>query len=233
MPRKPRIDLPTYPLHVLQRGNNKQTCFNNTADFKAYEYWLKQYSVQFDVSIHAWVFMTNHVHILCTPNKSNAISDMMQSLGRQYVRYFNDKYKRTGTLWEGRYKACLVEDDAYLIQLYKYIELNPVRANMVTEPELYVWSSFQINALGKDSSLCAPHQNYMRLGNTKEERQLAYLKLFKEGLPLIQLEKIRESTKSGLVFGSDKFADKMESITGLILTKQKPGRPWDKETEET
>lgn len=231
MPRKSRIDLPSYPQHVIQRGNNKQTCFHQTADFKAYAYWLRQYSVQFDVSVHAWVFMSNHVHILCTPNKSNAISAMMQSLGRQYVRYFNDKYKRTGTLWEGRYKACIVESDAYLIQLYKYIELNPVRAKMVKEAEDYVWSSFQINALGKDSSLCVPHESYTRLGHSKTQRLLEYSRLFKQDIPLKQLQQIRESTQSGLVYGSEKFITKLENVAGQALTKKKAGRPFNKIAE--
>ena len=113
--------------HVIQRGNNRQICFANEQDFFAYIGWLKEFSVKFEVNIHAWVLMTNHVHLLCTPCKENGVSQMMQALGRQYVRYFNHSYKRTGTLWEGRFKSCLV-DEVYLLHLYRYIELNPVRS---------------------------------------------------------------------------------------------------------
>ncbi|MCL1045424.1 transposase [Shewanella electrodiphila] len=153
MPRKLRVSPIGIPQHVTQRGNNRQACFTSEQDFKAYSGWLKDHAKKFHVEIHAWVFMTNHVHLLCTPLHPNSISQMMQALGRQYVRYFNHTYKRTGTLWEGKFKSCLVQSEDYLIQLYRYIELNPVRANMVTDPAEYPWSSYQINALGKASQL--------------------------------------------------------------------------------
>ncbi|GIU31948.1 transposase [Shewanella schlegeliana] len=137
MPRKPRANPIDIPQHIIQRGNNRQACFTSEQDFIAYTGWLKDYAKKFQVEIHAWVFMTNHVHLLCTPREHNAISQMMQSLGRQYVRYFNYTYKRSGTLWEGRYKSCLVQAEDYLLQLYRYIELNPVRANMVDDPCKY------------------------------------------------------------------------------------------------
>ncbi|MEZ9593140.1 transposase, partial [Shewanella sp. 10N.261.52.F9] len=149
MSRKPRANPIGIPQHIIQRGNNRQACFTSEQDFIAYTAWLKDYAKKFQVEIHAWVFMTNHVHLLCTPRENNAISQMMQSLGRQYVRYFNYTYKRSGTLWEGRYKSCLVQAEDYLLQLYRYIELNPVRANMVDDPCKYQWSSYQVNALGK------------------------------------------------------------------------------------
>lgn len=130
------------PQHVIQRGNNRQICFGSETDFKAYLHWLKIYSEKHKVSIHAWVLMTNHVHLLCTPHSVDGISKMMQSLGRSYVRYFNYSYQRTGTLWEGRFKACAVNAPEYLFHLYRYIELNPVRAMMVEDPADYVWSSY-------------------------------------------------------------------------------------------
>jgi putative transposase len=145
------------PQHIVQRGNNRQVCFNGDEDMAAYANWLKEFSVKFQVDIHAWVFMTNHVHLLATPRIENGISKMMQSLGRQYVRYFNYTYKRSGTLWEGRFKSCVIQSADYLLKCYRYIELNPVRASMVNYPDEYRWSSYHANALGVESALCTPH----------------------------------------------------------------------------
>ena len=127
MSRLPRVNPVGVPQHIIQRGNNHQVCFISDQDFTAYLNWLKEYALKFEVDIHAWVLMDNHVHLLCTPQSVGAISYMMQGLGRQYVRYFNYSNERTGTLWEGRYKSCLVQEQGYLLQLYRYIELNPVK----------------------------------------------------------------------------------------------------------
>jgi putative transposase len=121
------------------------------------------------VDIHVWVLMTNHIHLLCTPQQDGSMSLMMQSMGRRYVQYFNHQYQRSGTLWEGRYKSCLVQEEKYLIEVYRYIEMNPVRAKMVKEPSEYLWSSYQINGLGKESDLCTPHPEFLRLGRTKKQ----------------------------------------------------------------
>ena len=163
MARLPWVSPVNMPQHIIQRGSNRQICFASEQDFASYVSWLKKYSKKYCVDIHAWVLMTNHVHLLCTPRMTNSISLMMQSLGRQYVRYFNCCYKRTGTLWEGRYKSCLVQAEDYLLQLYRYIELNPVRAKMIEDPADYHWSSYQVNGLGKESELCTPHPIYIAL----------------------------------------------------------------------
>ena len=128
MARLPRICLPDIPQHVIQRGNNRQACFGSDEDFAAYAHWLEEYARKFRVAIHAWVFMTNHVHLLLTPESDEGVSRLMQTLGRKYVRYFNYTYKRSGTLWEGRFKSCVVEAENYLLLCQRYIELNPVRA---------------------------------------------------------------------------------------------------------
>ena len=172
MARLLRVCPVSIPQHVIQRGNNRQVCFASEQDFTAYAGWLKDYSKKYQVDIHAWVLMTNHVHLLCTPRIPNAVSLMMQSLGRHYVRYFNFSYKRTGTLWEGRFKSCLVQEESYLIQLYRYIELNPVRAGMVEQPSDYVWSSYPTNALGKASEICTPHPLYLALGRNPNRDNL-------------------------------------------------------------
>lgn len=178
MARLPCVHLAGVPEHIIQRGNNRQVCFVGDEDFAAYAYWLKEYADAFGVHIHAWVFMTNHVHLLCTASDNSGISLMMQSLGRQYVRYFNQRYKRSGTLWEGRFKSCLVQEEHYVMAVYRYIEMNAVRAGMVSSPSEYVWSSYAINALGKQSALCQPHPCYLALADSEEERQQAYRDLF-------------------------------------------------------
>ena len=141
MARLQRISPVGVPVHLIQRGNDRHTCFCALEDCSAYMGWLKEYSKKCTVDIHAWVLMTNHVHILCTPQQEGAVSLMMQSLGRRYVQYFNYQYQRSGTLWEGRYKSCLIQAERYLIEVYRYIELNPVRAKMVKDPSEYIWSS--------------------------------------------------------------------------------------------
>lgn len=225
MARLPRVCPIGVPQHVIQRGNNHQVCFVNEHDFKAYANWLIEYANKFEVDVHAWVFMTNHVHLLCTPRKHNAVSQMMQGLGRQYVRYFNHTYQRTGTLWEGRFKSCLVEEESYLIHLYRYIESNPVRAGMVSDPADYSWSSYQINALGKKSPLCTSHPQYLGLGKNKLARLEAYRELFKAHVDTTLITDIRECTNRGMAIGSREFKLQIEKLTGKRMLPAKRGRP--------
>jgi putative transposase len=210
---------------VIQRGNNRQVCFAGEQDFAAYAGWLKDCSKTYQVDIHAWALMTNHVHLLCTPRAENAVSQMMQSLGRRYVRYFNFNYKRTGTLWEGRFKSCLVQEEGYLLQLYRYIELNPVRAGMVEESSDYAWSSYPINALGKISELCTPHPLYLALGSEPIERQSRYRKLFKHHIEGKLLEDIRLAANKGMALGNGRFEAEIERLTERRMTAKKMGRP--------
>ena len=233
MARLARVCPVGIPQHVIQRGNNRQVCFANEQDFAAYAAWLNDYSKKHKVDIHAWVLMTNHVHLLCTPRANNAVSLMMQSLGRQYVRYFNFSYKRTGTLWEGRFKSCLVQEENYLLQLYRYIELNPVRAGMVKHPSDYSWSSYPINALGKESNLCTAHPLYLALASESKERQAIYRELFKYQVEEQLLEDIRFATNKGMVLGNERFTAEIESLTGRRMTAKKMGRPvgWRKKSK--
>jgi len=224
MSRLPRICPIGIPQHIIQRGNNRQLCFHAEQDFINYISWLKEYSVKFGVEIHAWVFMNNHVHLLCTPRQLNATSHMMQALGRQYVRYFNYKHNRTGTLWEGRFKSCLVEDERYLLNLYRYIELNPVRAEIVQNPADYLWSSYQINGLGKSSGLCTPHALYIALGRNIVERQSNYRQLFVSHIEHKLLGEIRIALNSGMALGNNKFKLELEIKTGRRLHKLTRGR---------
>ena len=192
---------------------------------RAYLSWLQEYSVKYDVEIHAWVLMTNHVHILCTPKIEKGCSLMMQSIGRMYVRYFNHSYQRTGTLWEGRFRSCLVQDEYYLLALYRYIELNPVRATMVDDPADYNWSSYACNALGVKTKLQTPHERYLSLGKTAIERQDTYRELFKVPIGKELLKEVRENTNRGLALGSSVFAEQIEKLTSSRVTKKKLGRP--------
>jgi putative transposase len=198
------------PQHVIQRGNNRQVCFNADEDYAAYAHWLKAYANKYHVQVHAWIFMTNHVHLLVTPIQQNAVSQMMQSLGRCYVRYYNKTYQRSGTLWEGRFKFCVVESAEYLLQCYRYIELNPVRASMVADPSEYHWSSYKSNGLGVYTPLITPHNEYLRLGDSDEARLHQYRQLFKYHLDDNMITEIRDSVNKGLVLGSDKFKDEIE-----------------------
>ncbi|MCF6188944.1 MAG: transposase [Cocleimonas sp.] len=225
MARLNRVSPAGVPQHIIQRGTNRQVIFAGESDMTAYLSWLKEYSVKYEVEIHAWVLMTNHVHILCTPQAEKATSLMMQSIGRMYVRYFNYTYQRTGTLWEGRFRSCLVESEHYLLSLYRYIELNPVRAGMVDDPAEYSWSSYGCNALGVVTDLQTPHEEYLRLGKDAGERRAAYRDLFKVQVGAELLIEIRESTNRGLALGSSSFSSKIEKLTSSRVTKKKMGRP--------
>jgi putative transposase len=232
MARLPRITPVDVPVHLIQRGNNRQVCFVSSDDHAAYAGWLKLYSEKYGVDVHAWVMMTNHVHILCTPRRTGAVSSMMQSLGRRYVRYFNYGYKRTGTLWEGRYKSCLIQAEQYLLEVYRYIELNPVRAEMVTDPGDYRWSSYRINAQGEKSDLCTPHPVYLALGKKNTARRNNYKELFRHHLDGELLKNIRTNLNSGMVVGNDLFKKEIKTLTGRRVQPKKRGRPlgWRKES---
>jgi putative transposase len=223
MSRLSRVAPIGIPQHVIQRGNNRQVCFRDEHDFGHYAGWLNEYARKYGVAIHAWVFMSNHVHLLCTPSEEGAVSKMMQALGRQYVRYFNGKYKRSGTLWEGRFKSCLIDSDAYLFEVYRYIELNPVRAKMVNDPAEYKWSSFQVNALGRLSDLCVPHVLYGALGRTASERQDAYKALFTDVIDDLLLDDLRSATRAGMALGTETFKSMLEVSGGRRLNLKKRG----------
>jgi putative transposase len=222
------------PQHVIQRGNNRQVCFGCEEDFAAYAGWLKEYASKFGVEVHAWVLMTNHVHLLCTPRREKAVSLLMQALGRRYVQYFNYTYKRSGTLWEGRFRSSLIQAEEYLLLVYRYIELNPVRANMVEQPSDYAWSSYQINALGKPDTLCTPHELYLALGDDPAQRQERYRALFAAEVDGELLSDIRKTLNSGMALGNERFAAGIEKLTGRRMVAGKRGRPvgWRKQEAE-
>jgi putative transposase len=214
MARLPRLYVPGCAQHVIQRGNNREACFYDEADYKAYLSFLKDAAIKYQVDIHAFVLMTNHVHLLVTPGDEQGVSRMMQAQGRKYVQYFNFTYGRTGTLWEGRYKSTLVDAANYLLTVYRYIELNPVRAGMVPHASEYPWSSYQGNALGKPIQLLTPHPMYRRLGKTEAEQQSVYRALFRGRMPERDLVAIRGATNKAWVLGDDRFKAQIEAKSG-------------------
>ena len=161
MARLPRLDLPGIPQHIVQRGNDRQACFADAADYLRYRQELGEAALRYDCALHAYVLMTNHVHLLTTPREPGGVSRMMQAIGRRYVGSFNARYRRTGTLWEGRFKSALVDSEHYVLACYRYIELNPVRAGIVTSPREYRWSSHARNAHGTHEQKVKgrPHTN--------------------------------------------------------------------------
>ncbi len=214
MARLPRLNLPDIPQHVVQRGNNRQVCFFAEQDYCVYLDKLKEYAKRYKVDVHAFVLMTNHVHLLLTPSTEKGVSQVMQALGRYYVRYVNATYSRTGTLWEGRYKSTLVDSEHYFLLVSRYIELNPVRANMVEHAVEYPWSSYQHNGIGKPIELITCHPSYLALGASPNERQVAYRALFKQRMPELTLKEIRDATNKAWVLGENRFKAQIEQQTG-------------------
>jgi len=225
MARHPRFVLMGHPQHVIIRGNNRAPIFITDEDYQFYLEKLKQAMDKHKCQIHAYVLMTNHVHMLITPHTENGISKVMQMVGRYYVQYFNYTYERTGTLWEGRYKATLIDSEMYALTCYRYIELNPVRAQgMAKHPGEYPWSSYRYNALGQANTLVVPHSLYNALGTTSEERQTAYRTLFKAHVPESTLDEIRMATNKAWVLGNDYFKDSIEQqINRQAKPKDKGG----------
>jgi len=225
MPRKPRFFIPGIATHIIQRGNNRQAIFFEDSDYKAYLSLINEGRDRFCCDIHAYILMTNHVHLLATPAEKQAVSKMMQYIGRHYVPYVNKKYSRTGTLWEGRFKASIVETSSYLLACYRYIELNPVRAGMVTNPLDYPWSSFPKNAFQNEDGLITEHMAYRSLGTSALERAEKYRLLFEEPLTEEDLNSVRSHTQSGTPLGNSKFQEEIEAVLSMNTGQPFRGRP--------
>lgn len=223
MARLPRFTLPGQPQHVIVRGNNREPIFYENTDYLFYLEKLQQACEKHHCDLHAYVLMTNHVHLLITPNTENGISKAMQMIGRYYVQYFNHSYERTGTLWKGRYKATLIDSEAYALSCYRYIELNPVRAHMVNHPAEYPWSSYGCNATGDNCDLITPHLVYSRLGLDDEARRDAYRALFDMAVSHKTLDEIREATNKSWVLGSEYFKEKIQAQLDRPVAPRKRG----------
>ena len=225
MARQPRMDLAGLPQHIVQRGNNRQPCFQVPDDYLKYLASLRESCLRYNVALHAYCLMTNHVHLLATPENQGGISRMMQHLGRLFVSYINTTYRRTGTLWEGRFKSCLVDSDSYALACHRYIELNPVRAEMVATPEDYEWSSHRSNALGLEDPLLTPHSTYTALSAKPKQRQCQYRALFDGVLTGRQIEEIRTYLQQQRALGSEEFQQAVAVRLARCATTRPAHRP--------
>ncbi len=228
MARLPRYVIPGQPQHIIQRGNNRQPIFAADGDYQFFRDCLVEAAGRFGLAIHAYVWMTNHIHLLATPTYKDSISKTFQSAGRKYVQYFNFTYRRSGTLWEGRYRATVVDTELYLLKLMRYIELNPVRAGMVVHPRDYLWSSHRRYAYGEEGlnqNWLIPHDEYQRLDRQEVARREAYRALFRTELDPADLTAIRESAHKGWALGNERFRKMIEDLGSRRAAPAAKGRP--------
>lgn len=227
MARRLRFLIPGYAAHVIQRGNDRMDCFRRELDYVTYLRMLAQARERADCRIHAYVLMTNHVHLLVTGALRDSVSRMMKAVGEAYVAYFNRTHSRTGTLWEGRFRSSIVDAEEYLFTLYRYIEMNPVRAGMVSRPADYRWSSHRANAFAERDDLVSPHRLYPPLGVDASEALARYRALFAATELPQDLARIRTAVNGGLVLGSQEFLRKLEEETGQTIERirKRAGRP--------
>ena len=202
MPRTARSVLVDCPLHIVQRGINRSTCFFSEVDYATYLRYLATFATRFACSVHAYCLMTNHVHLLLTPHAAQSCSLLMKNLSQRYVQGVNHRLGRSGTLWEGRFHSSLVTSESYALACYQYIELNPVRAGMVAAPVQYRWSSHRANAQGEANNSLRPHSSYEALGMDVNQRLRAYTQLCQQGLPALMLEEIRKAIRVGCAIGT-------------------------------
>lgn len=223
--RLPRLSLPGYPHHVIQRGNNQQPIFSGTQDFEFFLTLLQENARKFEVGVHAYVLMRNHFHLLLTPPTADALPRFMQSVGRRYVRYFNDTQQRSGTLWEGRYRSSPMEADSYLLPCMVYLDLNPVRAGLVAEAADYPWSSHGHYAGLRVDKVVTPHPLFWSLANTPFARETAYTRLVRAGVSADRQQALTDSALTGWALGGERFVAELQRSTPRRVSKEKPGRP--------
>lgn len=225
MARLPRLTLPGYPHHIIQRGNNRQPIFVSTADYLMLLDLLDENAKKFGVALHAYVLMSNHFHLLATPQTADGLPQMMQAVGRRYVRYFNDSQQRSGTLWEGRYRSTLIQAERYLLACMAYIDLNPVRAGLVAHPRDYPWSSYGHYSGQRMDKRITPHPLVWALGNTPFAREAAYADMVQTGISLVQQTALTDSALSGWALGEPDFVAELQKRTERRVVKSSAGRP--------
>jgi putative transposase len=225
MPRLPRIRIAGFPFHVVQRGNDRHLTFFSDTDYRSYVDLLLKMSRRYETSVHAYVLMANHVHLLLTSHRPDGISRTMQQVAAGHARRINDRRGRTGTLWESRFKSSPIDSERYCLACYRYIELNPVRAGICARPGDYPWSSFNENAGKQAVRVTTPHPCYLELGSSPERRFFHYRQLFRDTFPDRTLLAIRGGSARGLPVGSEAFRQRVENELGMPLTDRKRGRP--------
>ncbi|OGA42186.1 MAG: transposase [Betaproteobacteria bacterium RIFCSPLOWO2_12_FULL_68_19] len=225
MPRRARIILGGLPVHIVQRGNNRAPCFFEDQDRYFYLFHLGRLLPRARCSLHAYCLMTNHVHLLVTPAEPVGCAQLMKYLGQLHTQYVNRHYGRSGTLWEGRFKSCIVQSEDYLLSCYRYIELNPVRGGLCDHPAKYLWSSYRVNAEGVPAALVTPHAEFQRLGVSDEERRSAYTALFASNLDAKRVDDIRSATNGNFALGDESFKRQLGASLGRRVERGSPGRP--------
>jgi putative transposase len=232
MPRQARLVVPDVALHVVQRGHDRRDCFRHDTDYLVYLSNLRDLCARTSCALHAYCLMTNHVHLLLTPRSEDGCARLMRGLGQRYVQYFNRRYARRGTLWEGRFRSCLVDSAPYVIACHRYVELNPVRAGMVTSPSAYKWSSYAGNAGHVCNRLLTPHAEYLGLTNDPTRRHAAYQDLFAMADEPAFLAAVRDATNGGLALIGERLKARLPQETHARLTRKSPGpRPRQTSTE--
>ena len=225
MARLPRLTVPGYAHHVIQRGNNRQTIFHDARDYESLLELLKEQATRSQVAIHSYVVMSNHFHLLATPATASGLPAMMRAVDQRYAQYFNKRHRRTGALWEGRYRSTLVQSEQYLLACMVYIDLNPVRAGIVARANNYKWSSHSHYAGLNVDRLVRPHQLYWELGNTPFAREAAYIELVNQGVAPDQQRALTEATLKGWALGDEDFIERMQKTTQRRLSRRRAGRP--------
>lgn len=225
MARLPRLSLPGYPHHVILRGNNRQAIFSGPADNQALLDLIEEHARKSGVAVHAYVLMSNHFHLLVTPEAADSLPRMMQAVGRRYVRYFNDRQGRSGTLWEGRFRSTPIQAETYLLACMVYMDLNPVRGGLVAEARDYPWSSHGHYAGLRSDRLVTPHPLFWTLGNTPFAREAAYSDLVHVGVTAAQQAALTESALRGWALGDADFLADLQKRTDRRLVKTRVGRP--------
>lgn len=232
MARLPRLTVGGYPHHIIQRGNNRQAIFASTEDYRTLLDMLDEHARQSQVAVHAYVLMSNHFHLLATPETAEGIPQMMQSVGRRYVRYFNQRQARTGTLWEGRYRSTLIQAERYLLACMVYIDLNPVRAGIAETAADYPWSSHCHYVGRRSDKLVTPHPLWWQLGNTPFAREAAYLELVQSGMAPAQERALTDSALRGWALGEPDYVADLQRRTERRVTKARAGRPFSAGKQE-
>lgn len=226
MARQSRLVLPHQPHHVIQTGNDRQLVFREDEDYQRFLGWLKESARFYKVAIHAYVLMPNHFHLLATPADEEGLAHMMQKVGRLYVPWFNQKYGRTGGLFQGRFRTSLVEADRYFLACSRYLELNPVRAQLVPTAADYPWSSYGHHAGVRPDPVVSDHSLYWAMGNTPFQREAAYIELIEQGIPSDEFDTIARALLKGHPLGTEAFKVELERTTNRQIRPAKRGRPF-------